>query len=663
MNDVNQNVGLNQESLQKVYESKDTYANDVLDLDDSAKASTEVLDQVEQEVNEMDEKLVALEKLNNYLSEMSVEEIEAMTELISNATVSQGLKDAPITNEVKDAMAQEQAENMAKAVSAAYDAKHPVKFALGQMGASLSVVKNIPSQMRDNIAVARAAGLDCNTSLQNAALAVSAKTTDAFNATKSSISRNATKIATGATEIYNKAVENTVSAWEKGKVKMENFMHKATKAFDIGMEAITLGGWSRLCTSAALRADVAHKNENYNYNKQLRNSNSKGFEGGRKLFGVNLDDNKLVGAKEKAVNFLATAFTRLHGNMEGLETTKGLSNEGRVDRNQDFVDYWKEVKGSVWDKASDVREEASGVKGNLGATSPMDVLAGKVKELSDSITRTYKSADEKMHKVADKTSDVCKKMADSTKTFFKELPGKIKRGFVKAKDSICQTTRNIAADAVEYSGKGASAFLKGVSKICQKAELFDRSQVRKLQDIEDTINNDIRISERKKDFLLADLESINGKKVQASVEIPNELATAKAQLMAASPTANIAKAIDKIEKEERDITNKANRSAKLHNAGVTLKNAGVIISDKVQLSSLESSIKDSGRKIKSLNSEKDFVGQEADMFERWSGSVDRGSDTVKTKTKELADKIRGNKDDGPGGGGGSLDIDDGPDLD
>ena len=643
-------IVVDKQKMQKLYEtllkSDNPYANDVLDLMDSANASTEILDDIEKEVDEMDEKLTALEELNNYFSEMSVDEIKAMAELVSNATVNQELQNAPITNEVREQLAKDQAESMANAINAAYDAKHPIKFAFGQMGASLSVIKNIPSQMRDNITVARAAGLDCNTSLQNAAIAIASKTTDVFNATKSSISRNATKIANGTVEIYNKAVENTVSAWEKGKSKMENLIHKATRGFDIGMEAITLGGWSKFCTNAAIRADIANKNGNYNYNKQLVNAEKKGFEGGKKLFGVNLDDNKLVGIKEKAVNFLATAFTRLHGNMEGLETNKGLSNEGRTTRNQEFVDYWKDTKGIVWGKASDVREEASGVKGNFGSTSPMDVLASKAKEVSDGATNMYKTADKKMHT----GFDAAKEMGNKTKDFFKELPGKIKNGVIKAKDAICNITKNIAADIVEYSGKGACAFLKGVSNLSHKAELFDRSQARSLEDVEKTLNNDIERAKGKIDNLSADLERINGKKVQASVEIPNELAEAKAQLMAASPTANIAKAIDRIEKEEKDITNKANRKAAFHNAGVTLKNAGVIVSDKVQMAYLEASIEDASKKIKSLAPEKDLVNKEADMFGRWSNKISESGDNAKTKTKELADKIRG-KGRGDGGDG------------
>lgn len=633
--------------VQKVYESGDPYANDVLDLVDSVEASTEILNQVEQEVNEMDERLEAIEALNNRLNEMSMEELSKMNEMLSNSTLNQELMNAPITNEIREAIAQEQAENMAKAIIGADNAKHPIKFALSQMGASLNVVKNIPSQMRDNIAVARAAGLDCNTSLKNAASAVSAKTTDAFQSTKSNLSRNATKIATGATEIYHKSVDNVVRAWEKSKVKMENFTHKATKAFDIGMEAITLGGWSRFCTDAAIRANVAHKNGNYDYNKQIRKANEKGFEGGRTLFGVNIDDTKYVRGKEKAFNFLATAFTRIHGNMEGLETSKKLSDEGRTSRNQDFVDYWKDVKGTVWSKSSDVREEASGIKGNLGSTSPMDVLAGKTKELSLGATTLYKKADEKVQNGIVAAKEIPKKVAEGTKSFFSNLGGTIKDGVTKAKNAICDTAKNIAADAIETTGKGAAAFLKGVSNICKKAELFDRSQVRNVEEMKTTFNKNIENAKSKMNDLSADLERINGQKVQATIQIPNELATAKEQLMAASPTANIAKAIDKIEKEERDLTNKANRRATLHNAGVNLKNAGVIISDKVQISCLEQSIKDAGSRLNMLDKDSQYTKKEADMFEKWSDNVKNSSDTVRNKAQGLADKIRGNEDDGP----------------
>lgn len=637
--------------VQSVYASGDANANTVLDLVESAEASTELLNQVENEVNEMDAKVQALEQLYAAANNLTTEEIAAMTNLMTSASLKNELQNAPLSNEAKDAIAQDQAEKMAEALIASDNARHPIRFAFEQMGASLQVVRNIPAQMRDNIQVAQAAGLDCNTALQNASHAICAKTTDAYNATKSCISRTATKVATGATELYNKAVENTVSAWEKGKVKMENFVHKSTKAFDIGMEAITLGGWSRFCTNAAIRADIANHNGNYDYNKKLRTANEKGFEGGRELFGANLDNNKLVNATEKAKNFLATAFTKFHGKMEGLDTNKGLTNEGRVDRNNQFISYWKDVKGTVWEKGSDVRENASNIKGNFDATSPMDVLAGKTKELTMDAAKMYKSADEKMHKGIDAVKEAPKKVAEGTKSFFTNLGGKIKSGFNKAVNVVCDTARNVAAEAVELGGKGTALFLKGVSGLCKKARDFDNSQVKNFELIENVLKKDVSSAEQKIAKAENSLNDIKSQKVEAKVEIPNELVEAKAILEAAHPTANISKAITKIEKEEKDLMNKANRQAKLHNAGVNLKNAGVIISDKVQIAYYENAIKKANNELSATNKEKNFVDKEAKMFNRWSGTVDKGAETVKTKAKDLADKIRGKGYDGGGGDG------------
>lgn len=663
MSDTNNNENSKQDGfdsskidVQSVYASGDANANTVLDLVESAEASTELLNQVENEVNEMDAKVQALEQLYAAANNLTTEEIAAMTNLMTSASLKNELQNAPLSNEAKNAIAQDQAEKMAEALIAADNARHPMRFAFEQMGASLQVVRNIPTQMRDNIAVAKAAGLDCNTALQNASKAICVKTTDAFNATKSCISRNATKIATGATELYNKAVENTVSAWEKGKVKMENFVHKSTKAFDIGMEAITLGGWSRFCTNAAIRADIANHNGNYDFNKQLKNANEKGFEGGRELFGANLDNNKLVNATEKAKNFLATAFTKFHGKMEGLDVNKGLTNEGRVDRNNQFISYWKDVKGTVWEKGSDVRENASNIKGNFDATSPMDVLAGKTKELTMDAARLYKSADEKMHKGIDAVKEAPKKVAEGTKSFFSNLGGKIKSGFNKAVNVVCDTARNVAAEAVELGGKGTALFLKGVSGLCKKARDFDNNQVKNIEAIENVLKNDISSMQQKQADAKSSLEDIKSQKVEAKVEIPSELSDAKAILQAANPTANISKAIDKIEKEEKNLMDKANRQAKLHNAGVNLKNAGVIISDKVQIAYYEKAINKESKNLSAANNEKNFVDKEAQMFNRWSNSVDKGADTVKSKAQELADKIRGKGYDDGGGGDGKDDA-------
>lgn len=623
---------------QAVYESGDPSANDLLDIVENVEASTEILDQVEQEVDEMSEKLELVSQLNKKFEDMSVDELKEMNEQITRASVNQEMMNAPLSNEAREALAKEQAENMAKAVIASQNAQHPIKFAIGQIGACLGAIKNIPDQMRTNIDVARAAGLDCNTALENAATVITAKTTGAFYSTKDSISRNATKLAEGAADLYHSAVDNAQSSWEKGKAKMENFLHKAIKAFDIGMEAITLGGWSRLCVNAAIRADMFDENRNYKYNKQLENAERQGFKDGRKLFGVNLDDNKVVNAKESVLNFLSTAFVSLH---EGMDI-KEPSYEGILN----FVDYFEDVKSKVWTDASDIREKASGVKGDYGVTSPMDVLCEKTRQVSDSISKAYKGANDGMQ-AAIKAG---KEIADSTKGFFTSLPGKAKSGFSKAAGVISQGARDLAADAVVTIAKGESALLKGVSALFKKAELYDNSVARRMDDISKSYKSAIIAHKAVETIAQDNLDDINKQKIQASPQIPKELENAKNQLQAAEPTANTRKAIGIIEKAERDINNKENRRVSFHNACVVLKNAGTIAKDKVQIANCEREVSNLSKKVSELSRYSNDVRSEEKMFGKLKDDAAKKAGDVLTKGNALANTIRGGNSNGQGGG-------------
>lgn len=434
------------------------------DAHDAAQYSSQLMEETIEDFMAMDDSLQALENALKAMNEMSDEEKQAFAMVIQTAVVESKIREGkvvPLSSEEIARISSENVEafNKAQAVLASHNAQHPVRYAAGQVkeafmqaAASLAAMGCIRENMQKNVDVAKAAGLDYQSayqkaleSLKTAGKGAAVMAGNAFDASKAAISRKYVTLATSASNIYATAVQNLHEGWMKAKESMGKALHTATKAVDMGLEAITLGGWSRFCTKMEERAEKNIELGHYNFNWSLEKQKSRGFEGGRELFGANLDDNKLTAFVEKMKNLFASKFTRAHSKMAGIPENA-------------MADYWNSVKEPVWGAGTGERTAASGVVGKYGATSPMDVLCEKMDEMNKHLAEAYIAANEGFQESLQDIKDTVKENAKEIKDNFKE-----------ANDKAVENTKAIANKAANKAKEAGEKAVEGAKDLGDKA--------------------------------------------------------------------------------------------------------------------------------------------------------------------------------------------------
>lgn len=605
--------------------------NKILDTIEGVSYSESALNGVASEVDAADKKIATLSELTEKIANMSNEDLSELIKSMNAETDKRG-SNGPLTNEQVKFINQAKAQQIADAMVAADNAKHPWKFSMNQMAASLKAMKQIPNQMRENIAIANAAGLDCNSALKNAANAAIETTTNVLKVPKDMMVGGLAAVAETSAGIYHKAVGNVVKEWEKAKSFTNNAIHKITKGLDIGLEAMSLGGWSRFCS----KMEAKH----YDIKSSMI-----------------LDDSKNMSLKESASVMFHKLHTKMQGNFYTAVSGYDLSSASggtqfREDNKKafdDHIDYWKDVKQKVWgDKFTDMAKGLP-LTDHFGVASPSDISHAKMEQLK-----------ENLHKDITKTKEFIDDFKASTVSFAKEAPGKIKDAFKHAGEAIHDIAIDVAIGGVKAITKGQVGLLNGVTSLVEKVDLGCSSCKRVCDTAVKNAKDTIRESQAKENYLHADLKAMKDQqKAPKTVELPEDLANIKGQLEAATPSKEIVKAIKLLDKSVEKGQKKENFKTTLGNVWTGVKNAGMVVTDKINISHCKDTIasaefiKDAAEK-KSKLFEKPIkqLNKAETSLDNTKAIIQEKSNTRVSKLEAMKKGVKKNPPDGSDGPGG-----------
>ena len=636
----------------------------VADNIDALSQSEDLLQDTKDDFEAMDAQVNGLEEATGIVSGMDGNDVVGVASAVMASTMAN--KGAELS--------MEQVEDMAKAWNASYNAQHPVKYAFGQIGAAASVLKNIPSQMRQNIQIAESAGLDCENALQKLART----SVEAIGSAKTTLVNDSMAMFEKSAELYKSSVEKVHEGWLKAKEGLSKALHSTTKALDTGLEFVTAGGWSRFC------ADM----ETLSYEHQIRQKD------GADLFG--LDDKFSTKVKENVGHI----FTKIHNARAGLDTS--LSQDDYEKGLDNYVSYWGDVKSKCWGKT----EEGAKYNGEFGSTSPMDKMYGAIDDLKKKvsngidaaktgISNGIESAKEKAVEMKDaaiekaksgaefvkdkavsgaktvagvavsgamavkdgveKTIDWSKEMGNNVKEFVKEAPGKVAASAKKVGHSIAEGAKAAGAMAVQTWTNFRAGSLRMFAKVADKVALMESSaQRRELVAANESALEAHMQSSRARTYVES-LNAIEQGKVKANYQLPAELENSRTVYLQAARTGTaspaITQALNSINNIEAKGIKQAQRQATLANIVHVLKNGGVIIEDKVNIAECNRKLTDAQNAcIKSLDK---ASGHEL--------RASKASDMAKS-LRDKADALQGiSKNDTPPTGGGIEDgnVDDG----
>lgn len=420
-----------------------------------------------------------------------------------------------------------------------------------------------------------------------------------------------------------------VKEWEKVKSFTDNAIHKVTKGLDIGLEAMSLGDWSRFCS----------KMEDKNFNIQKSKD-------GKNIFNNSTKTTRKMNLEEKAI----TMFYKLHTKMQGnayvngsdydMSSASGSAQFAKDDGGafRDHHDYWKDIKQKVWgDKFTDMAKNLTSID-NFGVVSPSDFSHAKIEQLK-----------ENLHKDITKTKESIDNFKASTVSFVKEAPGKIKDAFKHAGEAIHNIAIDVAVGGVKAITKGQVGLLNGVTSLVEKVDRGCSSCKRVCDTAVKNAKDTIRESQAKENHLHADLKAMKDQqKAPKTVELPKDLANIKSQLAAATPSKEIVKAIKLLDKSVEKDQKKENFKTTLGNIWTGIKNSGMVITDKVNISHCKDTIvsaefiKGAAEKksklfdkpIKKLNNIDDILeGKKAIIQEKTNSRVSKMEAAKKPKTR------------------------------
>lgn len=589
--------------------------NKILDIAEGVGYSESTLNQVTSEVDAVDNKIATLSELSENLADISNEDLSELMKSM-NAEMDKRESTIPLTNEQVEFIKQAKAQQTADAILAANDAKHPIKFTMNQMVASLKTMKEIPNQMRQNIAIANAAGLDCNSALKNAANSALEVTTNALKVPKDIIVSGYNTVAETSAGIYHKAVENVAKEWEKAKSFANNALHKITKGLDIGLEAMSLGAWSRFCS----KMEAKH----YDIKSSMI-----------------MDNSKNMSPKESAIVMFHKLHSKMQGNFYTPVTGYDLSSaSGGVQFQKDnkkafddHIDYWKDIKQKIWgDKFKNMAKDLT-LTDNFGIASPSDISHAKIEQLK-----------ENFHKNATKTKELASNFKASTISFAKEAPGKIKDAFKNACEVIHNTAIDIAIGGVKTITKGQVGLLNGVTSLIEKVDQGCSSCKRVCDTAVKKANDEIRGLQAKENYLHADLAAMKDQqKTPTKVELPENLANIKNQLAVATPSKEIVKAIKLMDKSVEKQQRKENFQTTFSNLWTSIKNAGMVITDKVSIGYCKEAVRNAESNRNTAQKAANLFSKPIQQLNKAENSIDNTKAIIQEKSNSRVSKMEAAK--------------------
>lgn len=386
-----------------------------------------------------------------------VEEARDSAEDIDAASKRLLMEDGiPLSNDEIGELAFREVKENTPAQNAAYIGQHPIKYAFAATAAAIRSIGDIPREIKQQRELANAAGIDARTSLEKAAQNITA------GAKGIVIGENS--IPSKACNVYKDAVDKLQTSWQKAKESIANGMAKAMKGFDMGMEWITRGDWSRYCLTN---------------DKIIERDMALGDKFSAKLH-----------------NFMTSH--SFHNKLAGISYSYG--EDGKVQKESSAYEYWNDIKTKVWSdeyKGTQIgRSDALGkrdVNGPFGVTSPMDVRMAKISYKHELRSKMFNDAKEQVIADVKVFGNALANVGREMKADAKELGNLAAKGAKAVKDKVATGANKVkdtmlglamAAGAVAMEGVTAARVgtLRMAAKACDKVALVERSAERRAHD-------------------------------------------------------------------------------------------------------------------------------------------------------------------------------------
>lgn len=588
-------------------------AQDLIELEKSIKPAKLLYTQAEKEMNDLIMQIQAAreqgsfiinldnEKVKNITHELSQEEI---AEIINNNSLLQednGLKDL-VTKSFnlsdvisKDDPIYNQIKNMetAKQIAASEKSQHPIAYSLG-------VLASIPSELKKARDIAKNAGLDYQNAVEKAIKNVSVKTASFFENAKHATMEKVEVLVEDAASLYKTTCSDFYDIVETSKSKIHSAISCIVKYSDIILDTVTMGLWSNYC----------EKIESIGQDKILRDKG---------LLGKNTKENKILSMMKKDPNGLISkleceSFYNIKNTKTGNVCSKLESvNENicynllkvrlwALSGNSNFKEksYWNEVDKTIWgnfkNPADTLKDIGKTINQALYYTD--NYIGNKTNDFKADMIKKCDIAKSTIHDCKDKCISVIKDIPTKTKELVENIAEKISLCYADIKVNSLKLESKIVDKAIssfEKTERRTNAHIKSL-------ENFDKVVQEKIQDIQKEIN---------------DLSSITPY-VRKPYKMTESIQKNIALLKEATPTAEIRFALKSMENREK--SNELRHNAKENTIGTLsdLKNKMINFFKKdvsktqldtyiVEEKAVNSLLKQSDHKLKTLNQAKDFL--------------------------------------------------------
>lgn len=517
-----------------VSEEMKEQASEVLDQGDALVATNEMLADIDGEIEESENDIDQLSQMLSEISALNADDLAKLQEEISK------MANAPLSNEGAEKSAYEAVDQNLEAMKAAVaadNARHPIRYAIEQLAASVKAIGEIPKQIKEQRNIAKTAGLDATTSLEKAAKAIASGA--------SGIAAGAISLSERVGNIYKSAVGELSSIWEKAKKNIAKSTAKSVKAVDICMEFLTCGDWSRMYTNKMLDAEAMKTPE----------GKKEGLRG--------------ISQKISAFNL------KLHNKLAGIDYQVGQKTAEGIEIGGSAIDYWHDVKskafgnqyeGATVGKGDDIRP----VKGLFGVNSPADVAAAKNRYIRDKLN-------EKM---------------DSAKEALADIPGKVAKGAERVAGTIKDTASSVAGMALTGVCAARVGTLRTASKILDKAALVEKSAERRNQNKAEKKYDELASIYKKEAKVEKALDNVKAnapkaRQFELSQQEKDLVKAAKASIASEGPTATTVKYLKMMDRRQAKGERNAKAGSVVDKLAYAVKTAGVKIAKNIQLVDLK----------------------------------------------------------------------------
>lgn len=556
----------------------------------------------------------ALMQSNETMSEISEDVQKTVQEVEEFEDFASFVKDneEDIVNDFagfQEMLEKELAKKDARSDLASNNAQHPVRFAAGSavaaLAAAVSAIKDIPKQYMEERKIAEEAGKDATTSLENAGKAVAERFAGIRASAKEHLS-----ISEKVCAIYSGAVGKMHDLWhQKAKPAIAKAVKTAVKGFDISMEFISRGAWSKSCYEKMMHvAEAKAKSERYQDKMKFADKLA--------AFSVDLHC-KLAGINYQPVDTISpTGYVNAGGAIEGSATG-----------------YWHDVKKTVWSNEFEGqqigRDDALGrrtVEGVAGVVSPHDIAVAKSEYRKDKSYMLVKQFEEG---VSAMVKGAAREVAKTGKEIGETLGEIGKR--------VGGTVQNMATEAAGMAVAGAAAVRVGglriAKTVCEKASLVEKSSERRALQKQEKASRELLSVQKKIEAAEKKLGEIGKnapEKRQYSLkeEEQNKLVAAAKEVESGSPTAATVKYLKSMSSQIRRGERKAAVGSVVDKMVNGLKNSGLKVAAHIDLADLKWQ---EAEAIDALSKATDKVAEHKERKEK-------GKDFA-SKAKAMEDKI------------------------